>query len=89
MRLVNREPGAGARLLLDQRLAKAGIRARQVRGMTERYDLAIPTSYLKSHRGLSRFLDTLVSRGVRAEIQALGGYDTRDAGRRVDWRRRR
>jgi molybdate-binding protein len=56
---------------------------------TERYDLAIPTGYLKSHRGLSRFLDTLVSRGVRAELQALGGYDTRDTGRKVDWRRRR
>jgi len=32
VRLVNREEGSGARLLLDQRLRTSGIRPRQVRG---------------------------------------------------------
>lgn len=46
----------------------------------ERYDLAIPVRYLDRHPGLSMFLDTIVSRPFRAEIRALGGYDTRQTG---------
>jgi molybdate-binding protein/DNA-binding XRE family transcriptional regulator len=46
----------------------------------ERYDLVIPTSHLTHHPGLSMFLDTIVSRPFRAEIEALGGYDTRQTG---------
>ncbi len=119
--LINREAGAGARLLLDRRLASAGIRAALVRGYArnasshlevgrliaagqadvgmgvrtasrllgldfiplqeERYDLVIPTPYLKEHPGLDLFLDTLVSRPFRREMEAVGGYDTRETGK--------
>jgi molybdate-binding protein/DNA-binding XRE family transcriptional regulator len=123
VRLVNREDGAGARLLLDQRLKAEGIAAARVRGyadlvpshldvgrrvlegtadvgigveaiarllglgflplQTERYDLVIPTELLGGHAGVARLLEALVSREVRAEIEALGGYSTRDTGRVV------
>jgi molybdate-binding protein/DNA-binding XRE family transcriptional regulator len=123
VRLVNREPGSGARLLLDHRLRTAGVAARSVAGyddvvgshlevgrrvaegradagvgveaiarlldlafvplQTERYDLVIPTPLLEGHPGVARFLDALVSREVRAEVEALGGYDTRETGRRI------
>lgn len=119
--LINREPGAGARLLLDRRLAAAGLRADLVKGYArhavshlevgrliaegqadvgmgvraasrllgldflplqeERYDLVIPTRYLRAHPGLDRFLDTLVSRPFRREMEAVGGYDTRETGK--------
>lgn len=119
--LVNREPGAGARLLLDQRLAAASVKAGQVKGyqhiagshlevaraiaegradagigvrsaakmsnldfiplQEERYDLVMPTAYLSSHRGLSVLLDAIVSRPFRTEIEALGGYGTRETGK--------
>ena len=120
---MNREPGAGARLLLDHRLRGAGVSARSVVGyddvvgshlevgrrvsegradagvgveaiarlldlafvplQTERYDLVIPTPLLEGHPGVARFLEALVSREVRAEVEALGGYDTRETGRRI------
>jgi putative molybdopterin biosynthesis protein len=123
VRLVNREAGAGARLLLDQRLRSAGVSARTVSGyddvvgshlevgrhiaegradcgvgveaiarlldlhfiplQTERYDLVIPTPLLEGHLGVARLLEALVSREVRAEVEALGGYDTRETGRRI------
>lgn len=119
--LINREAGAGARLLLDQRLATVGIKADQVKGyqrsagshlevarliaegqadvgvgvrsaarllgldfiplQEERYDLVVPTVYLSEHPALSMFLDTIVSRPFRTEIQALGGYDTHETGK--------
>jgi molybdate-binding protein len=124
VRLVNREEGSGARLLLDQRLKAEGIKAASVRGygdvvsshldvgrrvaegaadvgvgveaiagllglgfiplQTERYDLVIPSAFLTGHPGVSRLLEALVSREVRAEIEALGGYNTRDIGRVVE-----
>jgi len=46
----------------------------------ERYDLVIPTHLLAQHPTLSVFLDTIVSRVFRSEIEALGGYDTRETG---------
>jgi putative molybdopterin biosynthesis protein len=119
--LVNREEGAGARALLDQRLGAAGIKAAQVKGyqrvagshfevarlvaemqadagigigsaarllgldfiplQEERYDLVVPTPYLTEHVGLGNLLDTIVSRPFRTEIEALGGYDTRETGK--------
>lgn len=119
--IANREAGAGARLLLDQRLAAAGLAGRQIRGyqavagshlevarliaeghadagigtpavaqlrgldfielQSERYDLVIPTPYLSLHRGVADFLDMMTSRSFRAEVEALGGYDTRDTGK--------
>lgn len=119
--LVNREAGAGARLLLDQRLAVSGIKPGKVTGyqhtaashldvarliaegqadvgmgvrsaarllglgflplQEERYDLVMPRSYLALHQSLSAFLDTIVSRAFRSEIEALGGYDTSETGK--------
>jgi molybdate-binding protein/DNA-binding XRE family transcriptional regulator len=119
--IVNREAGAGARLLLDQRLAAAGLTGRQVRGyqtaagshlevarliaegradagigtpavaqlrgldfielQSERYDLVIPTPYLTLHRGVADFLDMMTGRAFRADVEALGGYDTRETGK--------
>lgn len=124
--LVNREEGAGARLMLDQRLRAAGIDSTQVRGyerivsshfevaraiashqadvgvgirsaaqlfgldfvplQAARYDLVVPKAYLKSHPTLARLFDTIVSHSFRAEIDALGGYDTRETGRVHDLR---
>ncbi len=121
VRLVNREEGAGARLLLDQRLRAAAIEAPRVRGydrvvfshvevaravagqqadvgigirsaaqsfgldfvpiQTARYDLVVPKAYLTSHPTLAHLFETLVSRPFRSEIEALGGYDTRDTGK--------
>lgn len=48
---------------------------------TARYDLVLPTSYLKSHPTLRNLFDTLASRAFRNEIEALGGYDTRETGK--------
>jgi molybdate-binding protein/DNA-binding XRE family transcriptional regulator len=119
--LVNREEGAGARLLIDQRLRAAGIDPTHVRGyertvsshfevaraiashqadvgigirsaaqlfgldfvplQAARYDLVVPKAYLKSHPTLANLFDTIVSRSFRAEIKALGGYDTTDTGK--------
>ena len=45
-----------------------------------RYDLVVPKAYLKSHPTLARLFDTIVSRSFRAEIDALGGYDTSETG---------
>jgi molybdate-binding protein/DNA-binding XRE family transcriptional regulator len=124
VRLVNREPGSGARLLLDQRLKAEGLESRRVRGyadavashldvgrrvaegladvgvgvesiarllglgfvplQAERFDLVIPSAFVTGHPGVERLLEALVSREVRAEIQALGGYSTRDTGSIVD-----
>jgi len=119
--LANREEGAGARVLLDQRLAAAGIKVTQLKGydrlarshfevarlvaeeqadvgigvwsaarvmgldfiplQEERYDLVVETDYLKQHPGVEHLLDTIMSRPFRTEIEALGGYDTREIGK--------
>ncbi|MDA0739180.1 MAG: helix-turn-helix domain-containing protein [Nitrospirae bacterium] len=124
VRLMNREQGAGARLLLDHLLEQSGIPSRRVRGydalcpsqlelgraivegkadmgigaqavgyfydldfiplQEERYDLVIPTKYLHAHPGMQMFLDTLVTRGFRQEIEALGGYDTKEIGKIIE-----
>jgi putative molybdopterin biosynthesis protein len=124
VRLVNREEGSGARMLLDQRLRAEGIKATSVRGygdvvsshldvgrriaegaadvgvgveaiagllglgfiplQTERYDLVIPSAFLTGHAGVGRLLEAIVSREVRAEIEALGGYSTRETGNVVE-----
>jgi molybdate-binding protein/DNA-binding XRE family transcriptional regulator len=121
IRLVNREQGAGARLLLDQQLRDAGVKPTRVNGydrvvrshfavaravadgaadvgigigaaavalgldflplQTERYDLVVPTTMLRSHPTVQQLLDTIVSRPFRTEIAALGGYDTTDTGK--------
>jgi molybdate-binding protein/DNA-binding XRE family transcriptional regulator len=121
VRIINREPGAGARVLLDRKLASLGIRSAEITGydqavsshlevgrliaqkqvdagigvraaagllglefiplQEERYDLVVPQDYLDGHAGIQHFMDTLVTRSFRAEIQALGGYDTRETGK--------
>lgn len=121
VRLVNREEGAGARLLLDQRLRAAGVDSTRIQGydtivashfevaraiaarqadvgigirsaaqlfgldfvplQAARYDLVVPKAYLKSHPTLPNLFETIVSRPFRNEIEAIGGYDTRDSGK--------
>lgn len=49
----------------------------------ERYDLVIPKVLYDSLGGVQRLLDTIVSKPLRDEIEALGGYDTREAGKVV------
>jgi putative molybdopterin biosynthesis protein len=124
VRLMNREKGSGARLLLDHKLSDSGIAGNAVRGydslsssqlglgraivegradvgigaesvgqfydldfiplQEERYDLVIPTKYFHSHPGMQMFLDTLVTRGFRQELEALGGYDTKEIGKIIE-----
>jgi len=70
-------------------IADAGIGLRSVATLydltfiplqEERYDLVFPTMLLDQHRTLSMFLDTIVSRSFRTEIESLGGYDMRETG---------
>jgi putative molybdopterin biosynthesis protein len=74
-------------------LADAGIGARAGASICdldfiplqrERYDLVIPKGYYDALPGLRALLDTLVSRTFRDELEALGGYDTRESGKVVD-----
>ncbi len=121
IRFINREEGAGARLLLDQKLAAAGIVAESVAGydtiarshfqvartiaeghanvglgvraaaqlfgleflplQQARYDLVVPKSHLNDHPSIETFLNILVSRPFRTEIDALGGYDMSQTGK--------
>lgn len=46
-----------------------------------RYDLVVPRAYLITHPALQSFFDTIVTRQFRGEIEALGGYDTRETGK--------
>jgi len=46
----------------------------------ERYDLVIPKMHYETLQGLKILLDTIVTRPFRAELEALGGYDTRETG---------
>ena len=120
--IVNREPGAGSRRLLDARLERLGIAPAKVRGYqneapghlpaalqvlrgaadcciatraaarmfglgfiplaSERYDLVIRRPHLDLP-GVQAMLDTLSRSAFRRELETLGGYDTRPAGRRV------
>jgi molybdate-binding protein/DNA-binding XRE family transcriptional regulator len=50
----------------------------------ERYDLVIPKEYYESLSGLRALLDMIVSQGFRDELDALGGYDTRETGNVVE-----
>ena len=50
----------------------------------ERYDLVIPEVHYKSLPGLQTLLDLIVGRRFRDEIEALGGYDTRETGKVVE-----
>jgi molybdate-binding protein len=120
VQIVNREPRSGARILLDQKLAAAGLAAHEIKGYDRvasshfqvarlisegqadagvgvrfaanyyglhfipiqdaRYDFIVPKTYLTSHPLLQAFFETIVTRQFRNEIQAIGGYDTRQTG---------
>jgi molybdate-binding protein/DNA-binding XRE family transcriptional regulator len=120
VRMINREPRSGARLLLDQQLSAMGVAPDQVKGYERvalshlavarlifegqadagigvrfaahyygldfipiqdaRYDLVVPKAYLASHPVLQTFFDTIVSRQFRSEVEAIGGYDTKQTG---------
>lgn len=73
--------------------ADAGIGVRSVAAICgldfvplqrERYDLVIPRDYYETLTGLQALCDTIVSRRFREELEALGGYDTRDTGNLVE-----
>jgi putative molybdopterin biosynthesis protein len=74
-------------------LADTGIGVRSVAAICgldfvplqrERYDLVIPKTYYETLNGLQALLDTMVSKRFRDELQALGGYDTREMGKVVE-----
>jgi putative molybdopterin biosynthesis protein len=50
----------------------------------ERYDLIIPKTYYETLSGLRVLLDLLVTKSFREELEALGGYDTRESGKIVE-----
>lgn len=124
--MVNREAGAGTRLLLDRLLRNAHIPTNRVQGygrvatshmegarlvssgqadvalgvrsaartfgldflplQQARYDLVVKRSTVASHPCITHLFDVIVSRAFRTEIEALGGYDTTEAGRVQDFR---
>ena len=49
----------------------------------ERYDFVIPKIHYQSLPDLRNLLDVIVGKSFRAELEALGGYDTRDTGKVV------
>jgi len=74
-------------------LADAGIGVRAVAAIAgldfvplqrERYDLVVPKVYYETLQGLKVLLDIMVSKRFREELEALGGYDTRDSGKIVE-----
>lgn len=75
---------------IDGRQADVGIGIRsaaQLFGLdfvplqAARYDLVVPKPYLQSHPTLAHLFDTIVRGPFRNELQALGGYDTRETGK--------
>jgi molybdopterin molybdotransferase/putative molybdopterin biosynthesis protein len=77
-------------------LADAGIGVRSAAAICglefvplqrERYDLLIPKLHYESLSGMKVLLDTIVSKPFMDELEALGGYDTRESGKIVDLRR--
>ncbi|HEY7319920.1 MAG TPA: substrate-binding domain-containing protein [Candidatus Binatia bacterium] len=76
-------------LRIKMGLADAGIGVRSVAAICgldfvplqrERYDLVIPKVYYETLQGMKNFLDVIVSKHFRQELEALGGYDTRETG---------
>jgi putative molybdopterin biosynthesis protein len=51
-----------------------------------RYDLVIPKIHYQTLHGLKTLLDMMVSKPFREELEALGGYDTREIGKLVELR---
>jgi putative molybdopterin biosynthesis protein len=122
LRYVNRQRGAGTRVLLDHLLATEGIQPDEVGGYAreehthlavaaavaagradcglgvlaaarafeldfvpvtkEPYDLVLDRSSLETEL-LAPLWELLASGGFRAQVDALGGYDTTEMGRRI------
>src|SRR5690606_8907056 len=120
VRLINREPGSGSRLLLDEALVSAGVPADSIAGYDtaarghlavgeaiaagladagiairaagaafgldvlplrpEPYELIIPDHFLDLP-AVGALLDLLRRPGIRAQVEALQGYDTSAMGR--------
>ncbi|BDG61332.1 molybdopterin biosynthesis protein [Caldinitratiruptor microaerophilus] len=120
VRFVNRQRGAGTRILLDYHLKQEGVDPAQVDGYRreefthlavaaavasgtadcglgiraaaralgldfvpvtqEEYELCIPLEHW-DHPGVQAIRELLTDPAFRAEAEALGGYDLRDAGR--------
>jgi molybdate-binding protein len=81
--------------LVKSGLADAGVGVRAAAAICgldfislqrERYDLVIPKAHYESLRGLRTLLDLIVDKTFRDELEALGGYDTRDTGKVVEMR---
>jgi molybdate-binding protein len=53
---------------------------------TERYDLVMPRELADEHPTVQRLLESLSTRTVRRELDALGGYDTTHTGELVEAR---
>ncbi len=51
----------------------------------ERYDLIMRTDFLNTHPMATRFLDAVVSHPFRREIEALGGYNLNEVGKKLEW----
>jgi putative molybdopterin biosynthesis protein len=51
----------------------------------EQYDLIMRVEFLQTHPVMSQFLDAVVSRSFRREIEALGGYNLADIGKILHW----
>jgi putative molybdopterin biosynthesis protein len=121
VRFINRQAGAGTRVLLDTHLGRLGIEADQINGYRrevythlavasmvengtadvglgilaaararglefvplaqERYDLVMRPEVWESAVGQA-LAEALGSEGFRSELEGLGGYDTRETGRR-------
>ena len=78
--------------IISHGLADAGVAPRVIASVfglefiplqEERYDLVVPTAYLDVHPQVQAFLDTITTGPFRSEVEALGGYDTRDSGKIV------
>jgi putative molybdopterin biosynthesis protein len=122
LRYVNRQPGAGTRVLLDHELARAGISPETIEGYAreepthfavaaaiaagradcglgvraaarafaldfvavarEPYDLVLERDLLDSDL-LAPLWTLLDDPAFRSEVEALGGYDTGEMGRRI------
>lgn len=120
VRFVNRQRGAGTRILLDYELERAGLSPEAVQGYEreeythlavaaavrsgaadcglgilaaadalgldfiplteEEYELCIPVEHW-DHPGVQAVLALIEDEAFRREVEALGGYDLRDAGR--------
>ena len=75
---------------VSEGLADVGVGVRSARNLfgldfiplqQSRYDLVVPKPYLSTHPGIGNFLEAIVSRQFRTEIEALGGYDTTETGK--------